>query len=248
MKLSRVIGVVILSMTLMSGCTLVQTPGETAKPADPSPSLPIAAPSALELKLDAMSQRLDRMEQTLASAREHGQRQRRWEDQMQQSLHDLRRDLRNTHRTMTRIQQQMKSVRTQPSAPNAPLGESVGKLTPFWAVDVLLGELPNGGSQRETRHIPALVPDKAREILVYAQIATGYVKGGAHRFRIAVQAQSDQEAAFYLYAVGQPQPGWSYNSDNVWLPMPKNRELILQAEGEPFFGDWKSEVRIVGYR
>jgi hypothetical protein len=30
--------------------------------------------------------------------------------------------------------------------------------------------------------------------------------------------------------------------------MPKNRELILQAEGEPFFGDWNSEVRIIGYR
>jgi len=42
--------------------------------------------------------------------------------------------------------------------------------------------------------------------------------------------------------------GWAYNSDNGLLPMPKNRELILQADGKPFFGDWNSEVRIIGYR
>ena len=131
--------------------------------------------------------------------------------------------------------------------PAPPAGGMSAVTADFWAVDAPLGELPNGG-KRETRRIPALVPDQAREILVYAQVATGYVKGGPHRFRLAVQAQGDREAAFFLYAVGQPQTGWAYNSDNVWLPMPKNRELILQAEGEPFFGDWNSEVRIVGYR
>ena len=54
--------------------------------------------------------------------------------------------------------------------------------------------------------------------------------------------------SFYLYATGQSQAGWGYNSDNVWLPMPQNRQLILQAEGKPFFGEWNSETRIIGYR
>lgn len=85
----------------------------------------------------------------------------------------------------------------------------------FWAVDIPMGTLPNGGQNHQIRRIPAQVPDKAREILVYAQVATGYVKGGSHRFRISVRVQGDREAAFYLYAVGLPQPSWAYNSDNV---------------------------------
>ncbi|HRD48240.1 MAG: hypothetical protein JNK95_13690 [Candidatus Competibacter sp.] len=242
-------GVVILTAALTPGCTLYQTLMEKiTQPATPPQATPATTQSALEPKLDAMSVRLGRMEQALAEVREQGRQRQRSETQTRQALSDLRQGVWNTQVAVTDVQKQMRQVTTQQAALKVQLERTVTGSSDFWAVDVPLGELPNGGGQRETRRIPTLVPDKAREILVYAQIATGYVKGGTHRFRISVRVEGEREAAFYLYAFGQPQPGWSYNSDNVWLPMPKNRELILQTEGEPFFGDWSSEVRIIAYR
>jgi hypothetical protein len=245
-------GVVVLTLALMPGCTLYQALVEkNTQPATRSQTLPIttqSAQSALEPKLDAMNERLRRMEQTLVELREQGRQQQRSEIQARQAFNSLRQGVWNTQVAVTGVQKQMRQVTAQQAALKVQLERTVIGSADFWAVDVPLGELPNGGSQRETRRIPALVPDKAREILVYAQIATGYVKGGAHRFRVSVRVEGEREAAFYLYAFGQPQPSWGYNSDNVWLPMPKNRELILQTEGEPFFGDWSSEVRIIAYR
>lgn len=235
---------------LTPGCAWLQTLlGKPVKPAAPQlQAAPAPAPSTLEPKLDAMAGRLERMEQMLAAAREQERQRQRLEEQSRQALTGLRQDVRNTQVAVGGVQKQMKQVAAQQSALTARWAETAAGQADFWAVDVPLGGLPNGGDKQEIRRISAIVPDQAREILVYAQVATGYVKGGPHRFRISVRVQDDREAAFYLYAIGQPQQSWAYNSDNVWLPMPKDRELILRAEGEPFFGDWNSEVRIVGYR
>ncbi|MCC8986486.1 MAG: hypothetical protein LM523_02055 [Candidatus Contendobacter sp.] len=228
-----------LILALTPGCAWWQALiGKPAPPATRPAAAPSAPSPALGAKLDAMSGQLARIEQTLVTVQEQGRQRQKQDQQARQALGGLRQEMRGARIAVSEVQRTMK----QNAAPPGGTGTA-----DFWAVDAPLGELPNGG-KRETRRIPALVPDQAREILVYAQVATGYVKGGPHRFRLAVQTQGDREAAFFLYAVGQPQAGWAYNSDNVWLPMPKNRELILQAEGEPFFGDWNSEVRIVGYR
>jgi hypothetical protein len=96
---------------------------------------------------------------------------------------------------------------------------------------------------------------RIRELFTRTDIAdcTGCIQadplGGynAHSITFALLA-AWREIAFYLYAIGLPQKSWAYNSDNVWLPMPRDRQLILRAEGEPFFGDWRGEVRIAGYR
>ncbi len=246
MKLIRTWALLAPMIALTPGCAWWQAlVGKAAKPAQSQTAtatvLPAQAP-ALDAKLDEMNGRLARMEQTLGAVREQGQQRQKQEAQAQQALGGLRREVRDTRIAVDGVQRQLKQNPAQ-----LPGGSATGTAD-FWAVDAPLGELPNGGGKREVRRIPALVPDRAREVLVYVQIATGYVKGGPHRFRLSVQTQGDREAAFFLYAVGQPQQSWAYNSDNVWLPMPKNRELILQAEGEPFFGDWNSEVRIVGYR
>ena len=232
---SRIWITLALILALTPGCAWWQA--LIGKPAPPA----TRSSPALGAKLDAMSGQLARIEQTLVTVQEQGRQRQKQDQQARQVLGGLRQEMRDTRIAVSGVQRTMK----RSIAP--PAGGMSAVTADFWAVDAPLGELPNGG-KRETRRIPALVPDQAREILVYAQVATGYVKGGPHRFRLAVQAQGDREAAFFLYAVGQPQTGWAYNSDNVWLPMPKNRELILQAEGEPFFGDWNSEVRIVGYR
>lgn len=194
--------------------------------------LPDAAidPVALESRLAVLDTRLERLEQSVAVLWEH----RLQRDATQErSLAEIARALRDAQGDVAELRRAV--VKSPP-------------LVAFQAVDVLLGALPGGRGDRLAYPIPAAIPDAAREILVYAQVATGYVDGGPHRFRIATRLDDGGEAAFYLYAVGGSQRSWAYNSDNVWLPMPKNRELLLQTAGKPLFGDWNSEVRIIAYR
>jgi uncharacterized small protein (DUF1192 family) len=115
-------------------------------------------------------------------------------------------------------------------------------------LDIDLGPLPSGKPNSLTYKIPASIPETAREILIYAYIATSFVKGGAHSFKISVKPNETGEAAFYLYAFADAKPGWSYNSENMWLPMPADRAVIIQTNGEPLFGSWNSGVKIVAYR
>jgi len=118
----------------------------------------------------------------------------------------------------------------------------------YYPIAIDLGSLPSGKSTTLSYKIPDKVPDTAREILVYAYIATNFVKGGGHGFKISVKLDAAREAAFYLYAHADTKPGWAYNSDNVWLPMPADREVKLEALGEPLFGSWDGSVKIIAYR
>lgn len=205
----------------------------------------IAQPSNLEPKVEALDGRLDRIERMLTEVRNQGQQRQRQEQQSRNELVGLRQE---TRQSQSAIGQLQKQLTTQHAAVMQRLKETPGQPVDFWAVDIPMGRLPSQSQGAEMRRIPGQVPDKAREILVYTQVATGSVKAGPHRFRIAVRVEGAREAGFYLYAVGQPQQSWAYNSDNVWLPMPRDRQLILRAEGEAFFGDWSSEVRIIAWR
>lgn len=118
----------------------------------------------------------------------------------------------------------------------------------YYPVDIDLGPLPSGKPGSLTYKIPASIPDTAREILIYVYIATNFVKGGAHHFKIAVKSNEFREVAGYIYAFADAKPGWSYNSENMWLPMPADREVTIQTAGEPLFGSWNSSVKIVAYR
>ncbi|MBE2294339.1 MAG: hypothetical protein IAF00_05285 [Phycisphaerales bacterium] len=212
----------------------------------PEPAPPIGQ-AVLEAQLAALDTRLATLEQQSAAQRV-GQEQ--WQV-LDQSLIETNRTLKDTRNNMAKLQREVEKIAERPKVvplaqPPRVISEDVWKK--YQSVDVALGALPDGGGGQVVRPIPAAVPDSAREILVYAQVATGYVEGGSHRFRVATALEDGREVAFYLYAIAQSQSGWGYNSDTVWLPMPKNRQLILQAEGKPFFGEWNSEVRIIGYR
>lgn len=241
MKLMRVWRGSALSVALLAGCAGPTPVAEQAPPLEPA----AADVVKLATRLTGLAARLDALEQALAAERDTRQAQTTTNER---ALAEVRRELKASKADVA-------ALRRKVEAPPAPLARqeaaTASRDAPsvaYQPVDVTLGELPGGNGERAVRPIPAAIPDLAREILVYAQVATGYVKGGPHRFRIATRLENGQETGFYLYAIGQPQQSWAYNSDNVWLPMPKNRELILHADGEPFFGDWNSEVRIIGYR
>ncbi|MDZ7622239.1 MAG: hypothetical protein U5O69_07655 [Candidatus Competibacteraceae bacterium] len=196
---------------------------------------------ALEARLAVLDTRLERLERLEQSVAELWQDRRRQEVAHDQTLAGINRDLKDTRRAVA-------GLRRKVETPTPARAAAHGAGADYRPVDVVLGPLPSGDDGPLKYPIPAAIPDTAREILVYAQVATGYVEGGPHRFRIATRLDDGRETAFYLYAVGGSQQSWAYNSDNVWLPMPKNRELLLQTAGKAFFGDWNSEVRITAYR
>lgn len=236
MKLTQVWKGLVLGAAFLSGY------------AGPTPAMESAAGrdhAALVTRLDDLDARLDDLERAVAA--ERAERQAR-ATASERAVAALKRELKEAKAAVAGLQRKIEAPPLPPARREGATASRDAPNVAYSPVDVILGELPGGNGERVTRPIPAAIPNTAREILVYAQVATGYVKGGPHRFRIATRLDGDQEAVFYLYAVGQPQQSWAYNSDNVWLPMPINRELILQADGEPFFGDWNSEVRIVGYR
>lgn len=198
------------------------------------PSAPSPESAALEIRMRALEARLAAVEPS--NGEQPPTRSRVAE--LDQALRELRGELEAQRTTLEPMRRELTALRKRQASPAG-----------YQTVDLALGELPSSARALEQRPIPTAIPAAAREILVYAQVATGYVRGGAHRFRIATRMKNGEEAAFYLYAIGQSQQSWAYNSENVWLPMPEDRMLLLQTDGqEPLFGDWRSELRIIGYR
>ncbi len=205
---------------------------------EPEPTPPVGQ-AVLEARLAGLDTRLAALErQIVEQRREQGLT-------LDQALAEVGRDIQGARKSVAALRRKVETP-VVVARPASVVGDEVWKA--YHPVDVALGAFPEGGGKQVVHPIPTTVPDSAREILVYAQVATGYVEGGPHRFRVATALDGGREVSFYLYATGQSQGGWGYNSDNVWLPMPKNRQLILQAEGKPFFGEWNSEARIIGYR
>lgn len=228
MKLLRIWVLSALSGMLAAGCATLE----------PEPEPPVGQ-AVLEARLTVLDTRLAALERQIVE-----QRREQWLT-LDQSLAEVGRDIQGTRESVAALRRKVEKPAVV-ARPASVADDAIWKA--YRSVDVPLGAFPEGGGKQAVFPIPSTVPDSAREILVYAQVATGYVEGGPHRFRVAVAPNGGREVSFYLYATGQSQAGWGYNSDNVWLPMPQNRQLVLQAEGKPFFGEWNSETRIIGYR
>jgi hypothetical protein len=118
-------------------------------------------------------------------------------------------------------------------------------------LNVSLGKLPSDPAQTSSYQIP-FTPDGTTEILVYAWIRTGNVNFQPDcEFFISVDdPDGDHPAGFYLFSAGStPGPTYAYNSDNVWLPLPKSGELHAKiSTGQGYNGDIATELRIVACR
>jgi len=162
------------------------------------------------------------------------------------AIADLQADVFSKAETQALLQQRLNADKADIQAL---LDQKIAALKrPFRAVDIELGKLPLDKTQQLGYPVPAAIPDDASEILIYVYVKTGYVTGGPHQFKIAVLSETTGEAAFYLYAAAHEQQEYSYNSENFWLPMPKDRKIIVYSNGERLFGEWESKVKITGYR
>ncbi|HAS51011.1 MAG TPA: hypothetical protein DCS21_04465, partial [Gammaproteobacteria bacterium] len=126
-----------LTVAVTPGCAWYQSfmARIAPRPASPSQALPVESPT-LEPKLDAMDNRMARIEEMLTEVRDQGQQRQRQEQQSQQSLTGLRQETRNTQAALARVQKQLA---TQHAAVVARLGETAGKPADFWAVDIPMG-------------------------------------------------------------------------------------------------------------
>jgi hypothetical protein len=112
-----------------------------------------------------------------------------------------------------------------------------------------LGKLPTKTPKTLTTYRINQVPKDAKEILVYLWIATGNGNGDSGRtFEVAAQTEKEKHVSICFFAHGYNQNAWSYNSENVWLPMPFDNELTVQLYGEKFGGNVQSGIEIRGYK
>ena len=95
--------------------------------------------------------------------------------------------------------------------------------------------------------IPDVVPDTAREFLLYASVICGgtvrdlsadiifYVENGSTRYEK------------FLHMYGWDQLAYNTNSDNMWFPMPSNR-LVHMELPIAFPGSCWAQLFTIGYR
>jgi len=149
-----------------------------------------------------------------------------------------------------------------------PVGKKGGKMwISFPDGPIALGELPNDPASPDAydlAHILKGKPEYANvwrdlndvkytEILVYVWVATHNGPDQNADYKVSVrQTASGDEAAGYLHILSFNQAAWSYNSDNIWLPIPRHDFLLLAAfNGAPLVGGTaghQSQVLLAGYR
>ncbi|MEZ5583781.1 MAG: hypothetical protein R3F37_14470 [Candidatus Competibacteraceae bacterium] len=215
--------------------------------------------ASLQKELDRLRAQLNAAQQQIAS---FNQQAVAVHEEIQQlaALHDqeIQAFTRSHQQTLNAIEEQLSALRQELEQArnkyvdadqlNDTLAKALAAAAKFHPVNLDLGPLPVGDTEQLTYSIPESIPGTAREILLYVYIATNYVKGDAHNFKLFVNLDGQEENAFYLHAVAFAQQGWSYNSENAWLPMPADRTLRVQSDGKPLFGSWKSLIRIIAYR
>jgi len=133
-----------------------------------------------------------------------------------------------------------------PTSDNTPI-PSPTSLT-WKGVNVTSQRLPGQSGAKMVYSIPEVVPSTVREVLIYVWVRTGGKNSdGDSNFKFTINAGSDAPY-FLLHLHGYNQDAWSYNSDNVWLPMPADRQIQVELLGESINGNWSGEIRVIGYR
>ena len=90
------------------------------------------------------------------------------------------------------------------------------------------------------------VSTKAKEVLVYAIVATGtsYPQDGTGVIEVYSQDYMKQFVYIHSYNAND----WSYNSDNLWVPIGKNRILYGRYAGTKITGNRFALMKVIGYR
>uniref|UniRef100_A0A1X7US51 Uncharacterized protein n=1 Tax=Amphimedon queenslandica TaxID=400682 RepID=A0A1X7US51_AMPQE len=90
------------------------------------------------------------------------------------------------------------------------------------------------------------VPQDATEVFVYAVGATGssYPNDAVGEIEVYSHVSMKQYVHMHSYNSND----WSYNSDNLWVPIGKNRILCGKYVGPAINGNRYARIKVIGYR
>ena len=102
------------------------------------------------------------------------------------------------------------------------------------------------GTVSQTQLSSIGVSTKAKEILVYVSVGTGtsYPQDGTGVIEVYSQDYMKQ----FVYIHSYKADDWSYNSDNLWVPIGKNRILYGRYVGTRITGNRFARMKVIGYR
>ena len=96
-------------------------------------------------------------------------------------------------------------------------------------------------------HLSAIgVPQDATEVLVYAIGATGYCYPNGAQGEIEVYSHVSMKQYVHMHSWNSID--WSYNSENLWVPIGKNRILYGKYVGRAITGNRYARIKVIGYR
>ena len=90
------------------------------------------------------------------------------------------------------------------------------------------------------------VAKSAKEVLVYVEI-NNFDSSPTVDGRVAVYTKPDHTLHVYLHNYNGQAWGYSYNSDNLWLPIEK-RTVTGMYVGKAITGTIKLRFKVIGYR
>ena len=96
--------------------------------------------------------------------------------------------------------------------------------------------------------IPNVIPDDAKEVLIYADFQSGSSgpRDRISHFKIFTEKGANDYAKYIsLHSYGQA--AWNTNSDNLWFPMPSNRRVYLNVPNV-HSGNIRGRLYVIGYR
>ena len=127
---------------------------------------------------------------------------------------------------------------------------SAARWTSVPMVDILLSEL--NVVDTLTRDIPPVIPSSAKEVLLLAVVQVGNTSPtySSQYIKIYTEEKSDPKYVQYekyIYVVSFPQNALVTNSENLWFPMPTNRQVSVELLSA-YSGNAGISLFAIGYR
>ena len=96
--------------------------------------------------------------------------------------------------------------------------------------------------------IPSIIPDSAREVLVYVYIATGHNGNAFTHVKIFTEKSHERRFEKYLSIQSYPQSAFAMVEDNMWFPMTQNRRVYVKLTTALSGDNFKRGIFVIGYR
>lgn len=90
------------------------------------------------------------------------------------------------------------------------------------------------------------VPETATQVLVYVRVNSGWVPESSLAAQIEIY--SDAKHTLALFVFGYKQSAFSYNSENMWLPIGEKRNVCGKYVGKAMAANTGIQFKIIGYR